>query len=73
MEKQDVSGTVPDESLQFLAPVTRHEENCKDCRDGKSGSPLTNKDCYIMTCAYCDDSLGFPQMEFWSIFRMTIH
>lgn len=47
MEKQDVNGTVPNESLQFLAPVTRHEENCKDYRDGKSGSAVTNKDAVI--------------------------
>lgn len=44
MGKQDVNGTVPDESLSFLAPVTRHEENCKDYRDGKNGSAVTNKD-----------------------------
>lgn len=44
MGKQDVNGTVPDESLQSRAPVPRHEESCKEYRDGGSGSALTNED-----------------------------
>lgn len=44
MEKRDVNGTVPDESLQSLAPVLRHY---KGYVDGESGSALTNKDSVI--------------------------
>lgn len=41
MEKRDVNGTVPDDSLQSLAPVFGHFQGYGD---GESGSAITNKD-----------------------------
>lgn len=39
MEKQDVNGTVPDESLQFLAPVTDMKKIVKTTEMGKVAQP----------------------------------